>query len=161
MLKKGRIKKDQYYLDIAHKVYQRSTCLRRKFGAVIVKNDEIIATGYNGAPRGVKSCLEKGYCWREQNKIPPGTGYEKCPAVHAEMNAIISAARKDMIDSTMYLAGEGIDSVLYSALPCIFCRRLIINAGIVKIVYRLQTAKLKTLYPQTAKRHEDFIINKE
>lgn len=128
-----RISKDEYYLCIAASVAARSTCLRRQYGAVIVKADEIIATGYNGAPRGEPNCCDTGECWRAANGIPHGQQYEKCVSVHAEMNAIISAARRDMIGSTLYLVGmEG--EKLIDAQPCDICRRLIANAGIERVV---------------------------
>ena len=100
-----RVSKKDYYLDIAAAVAKRSTCLRRQYGAVIVKNDEIVATGYNGAPRGEDNCCDVGVCWREAHGIPHGEQYEKCVAVHAEQNAILSASRRDMMGSTLYLAG--------------------------------------------------------
>jgi len=156
--KDSRISKNQYYIDIAEVVYKRSTCLRRKFGAVIVKNNEIIATGYNGAPRGVTSCMENGYCWREKHNIPHGTQYEKCFTVHAEANAIISAARKDMIASTLYLAGENIDGTLCTALPCILCTRLILNAGISKFIFRQSTGSIAIEWPQKTWKNEKIII---
>ena len=101
-----RIDKENYYLDIAETVLERSTCLRRCYGAIIVKNDEIVSTGYNGAPRGRKNCMDLGYCTREAMNIPSGQRYELCRSVHAEMNAIISAARRDTLGSTLYLAGS-------------------------------------------------------
>lgn len=130
-----RIGKQAYYLSIASEVAKRSTCLRRQYGAVIVKNDEIIATGYNGAPRGDENCCDVGSCWRERNNIPHGEQYEKCVAVHAEANAIISASRNEMIGSTLYLSGfEGFDRIIENPVPCIMCTRLIKNAGIDKVV---------------------------
>ena len=133
-----RVDKINYYLDIAESVLERSTCARRAFGAVIVKNDEIVSTGYNGAPRGRKNCNDLGYCMREKLNIPRGERYEMCRSVHAEQNAIISAARKDIIDSTLYLVGKELSSKEYvkNAMPCMFCKRFIINAGIKKIVVR-------------------------
>lgn len=129
----GRISKEQYYVDIARAVSKRSTCLRRQYGAVIVKNDEIIATGYNGSARGIKNCCDKGSCYREDNNIPHGEQYEKCVAVHAEQNAIISAARADMIGATMYLAGyENGEEI--KAEPCLICNRMLRNAGIHNVV---------------------------
>lgn len=117
---KPRIDKINYYLDIAETVLERCTCLRRKFGAVIVKNDEIISTGYAGAPRGRKNCNELGYCAREKMQIPRGERYEMCRSVHAEQNAIISAARKDLIDSTLYLVGkEAIDNSYVKTLTLV------------------------------------------
>lgn len=100
-----RIKKDDYYLNIAESVIQRSTCLRRQYGAIIVNNDEVVSTGYNGAPRGERNCCDCGFCQREALGIPKGERYELCVAVHAEQNAIISAARKDMIGGTIYIVG--------------------------------------------------------
>ena len=95
-----RIDKENYYLDIAETVLERSTCLRRCYGAIIVKNDEIVSTGYNGAPRGRKNCMDLGYCTREAMNVPSGERYELCRSVHAEMNAIISAARRDTLGAT-------------------------------------------------------------
>ena len=133
-----RIDKENYYLDIAETVLERSTCLRRCYGAIIVKNDEIVSTGYNGAPRGRKNCMDLGYCTREALNIPSGERYELCRSVHAEMNAIISAARRDTLGSTMYLAGRQASTgeLLRHATSCTMCRRLIINAGIDRMVIR-------------------------
>ncbi|MDP3446646.1 MAG: dCMP deaminase family protein [Eubacteriales bacterium] len=133
-----RITKQAYYLSIAAEVAKRSTCLRRQYGAVIVKNDEIIATGYNGAPRGDENCCDVGSCWRDRHNIPHGEQYEKCVAVHAEANAIISASRNEMLGSTLYLFGyEGLDRPIDNPEPCIMCNRLIKNAGIEHVVNRL------------------------
>jgi dCMP deaminase len=130
--------KNNYYLDIAETVLERGTCLRRNYGSIIVKNDEIISTGYSGAPRGRKNCNELGFCRREQLNIPRGTHYELCRSVHSETNAIISAARRDMINATLYLVG--IDSkdgeYVENANSCIMCKRLIINSGIERVVIR-------------------------
>ena len=133
-----RIDKENYYLDIAETVLERSTCLRRCYGAIIVKNDEIVSTGYNGAPRGRKNCLDLGYCTREAMNIPSGERYELCRSVHAEMNAIISAARRDTLGATLYLAGREAKNgeLLHDATSCSMCRRLIINAGIEKVIVR-------------------------
>ncbi len=124
--------KDRYYLNIAREVSRRSTCLRRWFGAVIVKNDQIISTGYAGAARGARNCSDLGVCRRQLAGIPRGERYELCRSVHAEMNAIIHASRADMIGSTLYLVG--IDAVTGDVIdggkPCKICTRLIINAGI-------------------------------
>ena len=127
-----RVGKIRYYLDIADSVSKRSTCLRRQYGSVIVKNDEIISTGYNGAPRGMTDCLQKGSCVREKLNVPRGTMYEKCIAVHAEMNAIISASRRDMIGSTLYLSGREVKTgeLVKDATPCAMCLRAILNSGI-------------------------------
>lgn len=132
-MEKDRLPKFLYYLNIAKAVSKRSTCLRRQYGAIIVKNDEIIATGYNGAARGEPNCCDEGVCWREANGIPHGEQYEKCVAVHAEQNAIISAARRDMIGSTMYLYGQENGKAI-SATPCEICAKMIKNAGIENVV---------------------------
>ena len=129
-----RSSKNAYYLGIAAEVAKRSTCMRRQYGAIIVQNDEIIATGYNGAPRGEENCDDLGYCWRKENNVPSGEQYEKCRAVHAEMNAIISAARKDMIGATLYLAGWEDGKRIVHPEPCVICSRLIKNAGIARVI---------------------------
>ena len=129
--------KDEYYLAIAEAILTRSTCLRRKYGAVIVKDDEIISTGYNGSPRGMANCVDVGHCYREQQNIPHGERYEFCRSIHAEANAIISASRRDMLGSTLYLAGYEADgSTIEDIAPCSMCQRLILNAGIAFIVMR-------------------------
>ena len=134
----GRISKENYYLNIAETVLDRATCLRRVYGAIIVKNDEIVSTGYNGAPRGRQNCVDMGFCTREAMKIPSGERYELCRGVHAEANAIISAARRDTVGSTLYLVGRDARSgeLLHDATSCAMCRRLVINAGIEKVVIR-------------------------
>lgn len=138
-----RISKRDYYLKIASEVAKRSTCLRRQYGAVIVKNDEIIATGYNGAPRGDENCCDVGSCWRDRHNIPHGEQYEKCVAVHAEANAIISASRNEMLDSTLYLYGfEGFNKPIEEPEPCIMCNRLIKNAGIKYVINQHGEVKL-------------------
>ena len=127
-----------YYLDIAETVSLRGTCLRRNYGAIIVKNDQIISTGYVGAPRGRVNCSDLGYCTREKLNIPRGERYELCRSVHAEANAIISASRMDMIGSTLYLVGKEVSTGEYvkGANPCAMCKRMIINAGIDTVVIR-------------------------
>ena len=134
-----RKNKENYYLDIAETVLIRSTCSRRKYGAIIVLNDEIIATGYNGAPRGRQNCLDRGTCVRDELGIPRWERYEVCRSVHAEANAIISAARRDMIGATLYLAGRdgATNKVLEDTMPCSMCKRFIINAGIANTVCRI------------------------
>ena len=102
----NRISKENYYLNIAQTVLERATCLRRVYGAIIVKNDEIISTGYNGSPRGRKNCVDMGFCTREAMQVPRGERYELCRSVHAEANAIISASRRDMVGGTLYLVGR-------------------------------------------------------
>ena len=130
-----RIGKEAYYLSIAAEVAKRSTCLRRQYGAVIVNDDQIVATGYNGAPRGDANCCDEGSCWRERNNIPHGEQYEKCVAVHAEANAIISASRNEMLGSTLYLSGfEGFDHPIDAPAPCVMCSRMIKNAGIARVI---------------------------
>jgi len=134
----SRRDKINYYLDIAEAVLERGTCLRRNFGAVIVKNDQIISTGYVGAPRGRRNCCDMGHCTREQLEIPRGERYEMCRSVHAEANAIIHAARADMIKSTLYLVGKEKETGKYvkNASPCAMCRRMIMNAGISNVIVR-------------------------
>ncbi len=134
----ARRDKTNYYLDIAETVLERSTCIRRNFGAIVVKNDEIISTGYNGAPRGTVNCSDSGSCTRDELNIPKGQRYELCRSVHAEQNAIISASRADLMGSDIYLAchdaktGE-IDGDIE---PCLMCKRFIINAGIKRVIVR-------------------------
>lgn len=152
-----RIDKINYYLDIAETVVERGTCLRRNFGAIIVKNDEIISTGYVGAPRGRKNCCDLGYCMREKLNIPRGERYELCRSVHAEQNAIISASRRDMIDSTLYLVGINYKDKTYveNANPCALCKRMIINSGIKEIIIRDTKKKYRII------KVEDYIKNDE
>lgn len=139
--------KENYYLDITETVLERGTCLRRNYGAIIVNNDEIISTGYTGSPRGRKNCIDLGFCTRELQNIPRGTMYEKCRSVHAEANAIISASRRDMIGSTLYLVGREYDSKAYvkNANSCMMCKRLVINAGIERVVIRDDHDKYRTI----------------
>ncbi|MBN2059781.1 MAG: cytidine deaminase [Deltaproteobacteria bacterium] len=134
-----RISKDDYYLNIAIEISRRGTCLRRNYGAVIVNYDEIISTGYTGAPRGTRNCVEIKYCPRSSMGVPSGERYELCRSVHAEMNAIIHASRKDAIGGTMYLMGVDMGDgrpLQAGAEPCRLCKRVIINAGLDKVVTR-------------------------
>ena len=133
-----RISKVNYYLDIAQTVMERATCLRRIYGAIIVKNDEIISTGYNGAPRGRANCVDMGYCSREAMRVPRGERYELCRSVHAEANAIISASRRDMVGGTLYLVGRDARTgeLLGDATSCYMCRRMVINAGLKEVIIR-------------------------
>lgn len=133
-----RISKENYYLDIAETVLERATCLRRVYGAIIVKNDEIISTGYNGAPRGRRNCTDLGYCTRDALQVPSGERYELCRSVHAEANAIISASRNECIGADLYLVGKDAKKgeILGDATSCSMCRRTIINAGIRRVVIR-------------------------
>ncbi|MFQ5710737.1 MAG: cytidine/deoxycytidylate deaminase family protein [Candidatus Geothermarchaeales archaeon] len=134
-----RPRKDDYYLDIAKSVCGRATCSRRRFGAIVVKRDAIISTGYNGAARKVKDCLEWGACLKDEVGAPSGSGYDYCLAVHAEENTIINAARNgaSVLGGTMYIYGENYeDGSIAEAKPCDRCRRAIINAGIECVVTR-------------------------
>ncbi len=133
-----RVDKTNYYLDIAQTVAERGTCLRRNFGAIIVKNDSIISTGYNGAPRGRKNCCDVGECTREKLGVPSGQRYELCRSVHAEANCIISAPRTEMLGSVLYLACLDAKSgeLTGNTEPCSMCKRLIINAGIERVFVR-------------------------
>ena len=135
MLRRDKI---NYYLDIAETVLERSTCIRRKFGAIIVKHDELISTGYVGAPRGRKNCNDLNYCTRDKLGVPKGQRYALCRSVHAEQNAILSAARADMIDATLYLACHDArtDQLDGEVEPCSMCKRLIIIAGIKQVIVR-------------------------
>lgn len=130
--------KINYYLDIAETVLERGTCLRRNYGALIVKNDQIVSTGYVGAPRGRKNCCDVGYCTREKLGVPRGERYELCRSVHAEANAIIHAPRTDMIGGTLYLVGKEATTGDYvkGANPCSMCKRQIINSGITTVIIR-------------------------
>ena len=146
----GRRDKHNYYLDIAETVLERGTCLRRNYGAILVKNDEIIATGYSGAPRGRKNCTDLGYCIRKNMNIPRGAQYEKCRSVHAEANCIISASRRDMIESALYLAGKEMDTseLVHNANSCTMCKRMIINAGISQVFIRETHENYRNIHVQ-------------
>ena len=133
-----RVSKHNYYLDIAQTVAERSTCLRKKYGAIIVKDDSIISTGYNGAPRGRKNCSDLNFCMREKLQIPRGERYELCRSVHAEANAIIAAPRQQMLGATLYQSCVSPEdgSLVAGTCSCMMCKRMIINAGIEKVVIR-------------------------
>ena len=154
-----RIDKQNYYLDIAESVLERGTCLRRNYGAIIVKNDEIVATGYTGAPRGRKNCDDMGFCMREHLQIPSGQRYELCRSVHAEANAIISAQRSDMIGANLYLAGKDVKTGAMIDYPesCSMCRRLIINAGIDTVVTRNRQGVIRAVPVQQWVEEDDSI----
>ncbi len=141
-----RVSKINYYLDIAETVAERSTCLLKHYGCIIVKNDEIIATGYNGAPRGRKNCIDLGFCTKKKlfPEIHHG-GFDACRSVHAEQNAMLSASRDKMIGSTIYLVGVRKDTNDYEegAMPCQMCRKLIINAGIETVFARINKNEYK------------------
>jgi dCMP deaminase len=135
-----RPSKEQYYLKIALYVSARSTCLRRKYGAIIVRDDQIVSTGYNGSPRGSRNCIDLGYCYRQKNKVRAGERYELCKGVHAEQNAIINAARAgvSVLNGTIYISG--VDTKTGKRIeenyltPCRLCARMIINAGLKRAV---------------------------
>ncbi len=133
-----RVSKHNYYLDIAQTVSERSTCLRRRFGAIIVKNDVIISTGYNGSPRGRANCTDLGTCYREKLKIPRGERYELCRSVHSEANAIIAASRENMLGASLYMCctDPRTGAVMPSTNSCMMCKKMIINAGIAKVYIR-------------------------
>ena len=133
-----RISKENYYLDIAQTVAERSTCMRKKYGAIIVKNDVIISTGYNGSPRGRKNCNELQFCMREKLQIPSGERYELCRSVHAEANAIIAAPRDQMLGATLYMScvDPSNHSLVMGTNSCMMCKRQVINAGIAYVVVR-------------------------
>ena len=152
-----RISKENYYLDIAETVLERATCLRRVYGAIIVKNDEIISTGYNGAPRGRRNCVDMGFCTREAMQVPRGQRYELCRSVHAEANAIISASRRDMVGSTLYLVGRDAGALLGDATSCAMCRRQVINAGISRVIIRRTEAEFQVVDVTDWVRQEDDV----
>lgn len=136
---------DEYFLEIAQLVAKRSTCLRRCYGAVIVKDNIIVSTGYNGAARGEANCIDQGECVREQYKVPKGERYELCVAVHAEQNAIIAGDPVKMQGATIYVAGYGRDGSPASAEPCLLCRRMIKNALVKRVVYSDENGKKKNI----------------
>ena len=133
-----RVSKHNYYLDIAQTVAERSTCLRKMYGAIIVKNDSIISTGYNGAPRGRANCSDLQYCMRDKLNIPRGERYELCRSVHSEANAIIAAPREQMLGATLYMTciDPASGEIVGGVCSCMMCKRMIINAGITKVVFR-------------------------
>lgn len=147
MTQKSRRDKHNYYLDIAQTVLERGTCLRRNYGTIIVNNDEIISTGYTGAPRGRKNCMDLGFCMREKMNVPRGERYELCRSVHSEANAIISASRKEMLGGTMYLVGKDYKTgeIEKNASSCAMCKRMIINAGIERVIVRLTPDEFKII----------------
>lgn len=133
-----RVSKHNYYLDIAETVAERSTCLRKKYGAIIVKNDVIVSTGYNGAPRGRKNCTDLGVCMRDKLNIPRGERYEMCRSVHSEANAIISASREQMLGATLYMSciDAKTGELVCDTCSCMMCKRMVINAGISTVIIR-------------------------
>ena len=158
-----RIDKTNYYLNIAKSVADRSTCLRKKSGAVIVNKDEIIATGYSGAPRGRDNCIDLGYCCKK--KFFPNVrhaGYDACRSVHAEQNAIISGARKDMIGGSLYLVQYRTDTGEYeeNAGCCQMCRKMIINTGIEKVIVRISDKEYQEINVEDWINHDDLLEGK-
>lgn len=155
-----RTSKENYYLGIADAVLDRSTCMRRKYGAIIVRNDEIISTGYNGAPRGRRNCSDLGRCTRETLRIPSGERYELCRSVHAEANAIISASRRDMIGASIYLVGRDARTgeLLHDAMSCSMCKRQIINAGIDRVIIRTGETEYITIPVSDWVENDDSIF---
>ena len=151
MVKKGyRPKKVQYYLNIAKEIASRSTCMSTIVGVIIVKDDQIIATGYNGAPRKTKDCYERGFCLRRELNIPSGQNYEICRSVHAEQNAIINAARSgvNIMGADMYMWGMKIwqgANELIDALPCFICKKIVINSGLKNFYYSDSEGKIKKI----------------
>lgn len=150
MLSLVRRDKENYYLDIAQAVAGRGTCLRRNFGAIIVKHDQILSTGYVGAPRGRRNCCDLGTCLREKMNIPRGERYELCRSVHAEANAIIHASRSEMTGATLYLVGVDAqtEELVPDASPCSMCKRMIINAGISRVIIRNTPDSFTAIYVQ-------------
>jgi dCMP deaminase len=143
----GRVSKERYYINIAKEVSERSTCLSTRYGAVIVKNDQIVATGYNGAPRKTLSCLDRKSCLRRQLNVPSGQQYELCRSVHAEQNAIINAARAgvSLLGGDIYMYGTRVwndQKEIIDALPCFICKKMIINAGLEGIIYMTKENKI-------------------
>lgn len=155
----NRIDKINYYLDIAGTVAERSTCMRKCYGAILVKNDEIISTGYNGAPRGRKNCMDLGYCTRMAMNIPSGERYELCRSVHAEMNCIISAARSETLGATLYMVCRNPETgeLIPGSTSCSMCRRLIINAGIEKVIIRNTAADYSVVHVEDWIRQDDSL----
>ena len=142
-----RVSKENYYLDIAQTVAERSTCLRKMYGAIIVKDDVIVSTGYNGAPRGRQNCNDLQFCMRDKLNIPRGERYELCRSVHAEANAIIAAARERMLGATLYMVcvDPKDNSLVSGTSSCMMCKRLIINAGISTVVVRDTESEFRTI----------------
>lgn len=159
---KFRRSKHNYYLDIAETVLERGTCLRRNYGAIIVNHDEIISTGYTGAPRGRKNCLDLGYCMREKLNLPRGERYELCRSVHSEANAIISAPRNEMLQGTMYLVGKDnkTGEIVENASSCAMCKRMIINAGIKQVIVRLNKEEYKVIEVSDWVENDDSLEGK-
>ena len=147
-MNKMRPSKDEYYLAIAREVGKRATCFRNKGGAIVVKNDVIVATGYVGAPRKTKDCLERGECLRDKLKIPHGKNYELCRGVHAEANALLNAARSgtSVLGGDMYIWCTDREGNPIDAFPCFICKKMIINAGIERVICSTKEGKYRIFY---------------
>ncbi|HBL84778.1 MAG: cytidine deaminase [Clostridiales bacterium GWF2_38_85] len=157
-----RVSKENYYLDIAQSVAMRSTCLRRMYGAIIVKNDSIISTGYNGAPRGRVNCSDLKYCLREKMQIPRGERYELCRSIHSEANAIIAASREQMIDADLYMTcvDPKTNEVVSNVCSCQMCKRMIINSGIKRVIVRENATEYTTYEVQDWITEDDSLSGK-
>lgn len=159
-----RIDKTNYYLDIAEAVASRSTCLRKKYGSVIVNHDQIISTGYSGAPRGRTNCCDLGYCTKK--KLLPDQrhgGYDACRSVHSEQNAIIAASRQEMLGGTLYLVGyrtENESNYEEGAAPCLMCRKMIINAGLEKVIVRINKKEYAEFLVEDWIKNDEFLEGK-
>ena len=155
----ARIDKKNYYLDIAGTVLERSTCMRRHYGAIIVQSDEIVSSGYNGAPRGRRNCGDLGYCAREAMNIPSGQRYELCRSVHAEANAIISASRREVLGASLYMVCQdpATGEMISGSTSCSMCRRLIINAGIDRVVIRNTEKDYSVVHVEDWIREDDSL----
>ena len=157
-----RVSKHNYYLDIAQTVAERSTCLRKKYGAIIVKNDIIVSTGYNGAPRGRRNCTDLGECMRDKLNIPRGERYEMCRSVHSEANAIIAASREQMLGSTLYMScvDAKTGELVCDTCSCMMCKRMVINAGISRVIIRTGTDNYKIVDVQSWIDEDDSLSGK-
>jgi len=157
-----RVSKHNYYLDIAQTVAERSTCLRKKYGAIIVKNDIIVSTGYNGAPRGRRNCTDLGECMRDKLNIPRGERYEMCRSVHSEANAIIAASREQMLGSTLYMScvDAKTGELVCDTCSCMMCKRMVINAGISRVIIRTGTDTYKIVDVQSWIDEDDSLSGK-
>lgn len=145
MIDKTRPDWDEYFLEIARVISKRSTCLRRLYGALIVRDRVIISTGFNGSARGEANCVDTGKCVRQELNVPKGERYELCVAVHAEQNAIINGDPMMMKGASIYIAGLNADGSYASGEPCLMCRRMIKNAMIAEVKFVDSTGKIKAL----------------
>lgn len=149
-----RINIDDYFLNIARAVSLRSTCIRRQYGAVIVKNNVIVSTGYNGSPRGCVNCCDKNICNRTHKEHNKGS-YAECKSVHAEQNALIQASYNNLQDATLYLYGKENDNTKIIVEPCEICKRMIANSGIKRVVTNSDEFLLYERYLKEKYKHED------